>query len=72
LYLDPENPLEPSAEVARAKETLQKKERADDAARATADYKAVQESLQAKTARLRALRLAREAEGRAKAKKKSK
>jgi hypothetical protein len=50
-------------EVARAKEALLK-ERADDAAQAAADYKAEQDALRAKTARLRALRLAREAAGR--------
>jgi len=38
--------------------------RADDAAQAAADYKAEQDALRAKTARLRALRLAREAAGR--------
>jgi hypothetical protein len=51
------------AEVARAKEALLK-ERADDAAQAAADYKAELDALRAKTARLRALRLAREAAGR--------
>jgi hypothetical protein len=56
--------IEPSdPEVARAKEALLK-ERADDAAQAAADYKAEQDALRAKTARLRALRLAREAAGR--------
>jgi hypothetical protein len=58
----PRKPLEPSE--AEAKQALLK-ERADDAARATADYKAEQEAERAKTKRLRALRLAKEkAEGR--------
>jgi hypothetical protein len=58
----PRKPLEPSN--AEAKQALLK-ERADDAARATADYKAEQEAERAKTKRLRALRLAKEkAEGR--------
>ena len=60
----PRKPIEPSdPEVARAKEALLK-ERAHDAAQAVADYKAEQDALRAKTARLRALRLAREPAGR--------
>ena len=63
------SPDEPSAaEVARAKEALQKKERADAAAQALADYKAAQEAQRAKTERLRALRLAKEKSGRPKSK----
>lgn len=65
----PRNPLDPSAaEIARAKDALLKKERADAAAQATTDYKAAQEAQRAKTERLRALRLAKEKAGRAKKK----
>jgi hypothetical protein len=62
IMTTPRKPLEPSK--AEAKQALLK-ERADDAARATTDYKAEQEAERAKTKRLRALRLAKEkAEGR--------
>jgi hypothetical protein len=64
----PRKPVEPAdVEVARAKEALLKG-RADDAALATAEYKAMQEARRANTEHLRALRLAKEAAGRPKKK----
>lgn len=49
----------------RAAKTAMKDERAKDAARAMREYEAERQAVVAKTARLRALRLAKEAEGRA-------